>query len=216
MAIVKDQKIIVKWHKCNKKKYTSKGYVFTEYDDLFPVKFEDVSVGSDIKINVTCDYCGVSYYKKRNAIKNNKKDCCENCIGIAKVGTKKQASWSKEQDKLMMGIYEDEPWDVIMERLHPFKKSTITKKAMNLGLSRKNYFTKEEIHIIKDNYHSLNLKEMCKLLPNRTSYGIQSKANKLGLVRIEKWSAEDTKLLKEIYHKYPNSYLTGVFKNRTE
>ena len=69
----------------NKKYYEEKGYIYTKMKDDFDVQVFDLSEGSDVSVNVKCDYCGVEYKKPWNhyLTENGKsiihKDCCINC-----------------------------------------------------------------------------------------------------------------------------------------
>lgn len=76
--------VTVKWYYKTKEHYINKGYIFTNFGDEFEVKVEDLSKGSHIIIENTCDYCGekckpkayATYIKLR---KDVEKDCCEKC-----------------------------------------------------------------------------------------------------------------------------------------
>jgi len=78
----------VKWHRKNKEWYINKGYPFTKIKNEFEVKVEDLQTGSNIEVEVLCDYClekGIKtiinkkYYKYINSRELVKKDACENC-----------------------------------------------------------------------------------------------------------------------------------------
>jgi hypothetical protein len=127
----------------------------------------------------------------------------------------KRKRWDKSDTEKLVELYESEPWEAILEEL-PFKKCTITKKAMELGLSRKNPYSKEEIEILETHYLNSTFEELKVLLPNRTECSIQSKANNLGIKKREYWSEEDISKLKEFYPILPNLQLTDMFKGRTE
>lgn len=55
--LVPNQYIIIKWTRNNKNYYTEKGYKFTNLGDEFEVRAEDLSTGSNMRVNVECDYC---------------------------------------------------------------------------------------------------------------------------------------------------------------
>jgi len=82
--------VLINWNKRNKKYYINKGYVFTQYNDEFEVKVEDVSKGnSDIYVDVLCDYCFINTTNKKyqDYIKQNEKaiihkDCCKKCQSL--------------------------------------------------------------------------------------------------------------------------------------
>jgi hypothetical protein len=78
----------VKWNSKIKKHYTDIGYTFTKMKDEFTVYVGDLTPGSNILVDVQCDYCG-AIYKKRwcNYIKENRlsiihKDSCDVCKSI--------------------------------------------------------------------------------------------------------------------------------------
>ena len=47
----------MKWHPKTKKHYESLGYIFTKYGDEFEVKVEDLTKGSEVKVDCLCDCC---------------------------------------------------------------------------------------------------------------------------------------------------------------
>ena len=74
----------IKWHSKTKKWDESKGYKFTKYGDEFEVKIEDITRGSNIKIDIQCDGCGKKirmyiYNYMRNINSYNKKNYCKKC-----------------------------------------------------------------------------------------------------------------------------------------
>lgn len=83
--IVIPQTITKKWAGNNRKHYTSKGYIFTNYGDEFEVSVTDLTDGAGDKVNVICDYCCGEPFKQRfstcfNAMQGIvKKIPCDNC-----------------------------------------------------------------------------------------------------------------------------------------
>ncbi len=69
----------VKWNARNKNHFVSLGYNFTKIGENFIVKIEDLTIGSNAKIILNCDYCKnnfeVTYYTYFNR-KNKLTDCC--------------------------------------------------------------------------------------------------------------------------------------------
>ena len=64
------------------------------------------------------------------------------------------------------------------------------------------FYSKEEIEIIKNNYSNIPIKELKKLLPNRSIQSIQSKASKdLGLIAFNMWTDEEILILKKYYQE---------------
>lgn len=80
-----NQVVQVRWNNTNKNWYESRGYVFTKRNDLFDVFVKDLSLHSDKKIDVTCDYCGDNYKTQYALVMSGRKkiskDCCPNCTG---------------------------------------------------------------------------------------------------------------------------------------
>lgn len=83
--LIPNQMIEVRWRKNTKKRYESLGYVFTKYDDVFYVKPEDLSKGSEQKVKVQCDGCleiKTIKYSDYLATTHNGKDYCKKCNRI--------------------------------------------------------------------------------------------------------------------------------------
>ena len=78
-----NQTIKIKWEGSGKKRYESKGYVFTKNGDEFDVCAKDLLPNSHVKISVTCDYCGELYSAVLKDINRGRrtieKDACVNC-----------------------------------------------------------------------------------------------------------------------------------------
>lgn len=81
----------VKWNINNRIWLENKGYIFTKYKDELEIAVNDLSEGSNIIIDVLCDYCleenieTIIHKKYQTYIKQNKKsiiqkDCCKDCI----------------------------------------------------------------------------------------------------------------------------------------
>lgn len=104
--LVPNQIIETKWHYQNKKHYESKGYVFTSYEDVLKVRFEDLPKSAREKVEVICDYCGKHYYvdvsNYYRSIKRNGKIACEDCKDL-KVG---EIQRTKKMDKILYDFYE--------------------------------------------------------------------------------------------------------------
>lgn len=77
--------VIIKWNAKIKKHYTDLGYKFTKMKDEFSVNVNDLTSGSNVYVDVQCDYCGRFYHKHwNNYIQENKKsiihkDACNKC-----------------------------------------------------------------------------------------------------------------------------------------
>lgn len=78
-----EQTVQVKWSGNNKIHYENKGYKYTKCGEYFNCKAEDLSIGSDYRVKVQCDYCGEIYDKqfKKYILHRNilAKDACQKC-----------------------------------------------------------------------------------------------------------------------------------------
>ena len=67
----------------NRKIYTSKGYIFTDFGDIFNVNAMDLSQGSHAIVDVKCDYCGkiqsMQYSTYFNQHSKELGDACKDC-----------------------------------------------------------------------------------------------------------------------------------------
>lgn len=104
-----------------------------------------------------------------------------------------------------------------LENLPRRSKSSIASRASHLNLSKNNYFwTKQEIEILKQNYSSCALDELCNMLHNKyTICAIQSKAQKLGFTVSMEWKDEEINLLKDTYEKLPIDKVMEMLPGRT-
>ena len=85
-----NQTIEVKWNSKTKKHYIELGYSFTKMGDSFWVSPEHLTNGSNVFVQIQCDYCG-RIYKKRwySYISAKKKDNNTDCCDSAECTTKK-------------------------------------------------------------------------------------------------------------------------------
>lgn len=90
-----DTKVLVRWNGRNKEYYISKGYKFTQNNDLFWVDIEDLNPSSHTMIKVICDNCGELFeIEYRNYCNRKiKEDICNECMhkkyNIARRGIRK-------------------------------------------------------------------------------------------------------------------------------
>lgn len=82
--LVKGQKFEIKWTKANRNWYINKGYIFTNYGDLFVVNAENLSIGCSKKVLVMCDYCNEIIQVRWKDYYNYKGDkySCQKCRQI--------------------------------------------------------------------------------------------------------------------------------------
>lgn len=105
--IILDQKVIIKWNGKHKKFYQNLGYKFTKLHDEFEADLKDVPIGSNVKIQVVCDFCGSffeSTYKRMNKItKHTCHNCCSKKIKetwLNKYGVTHPMKTTKTKEKL--------------------------------------------------------------------------------------------------------------------
>lgn len=83
MIITKE--VSTKWNTTTREWYESKGYIFTSYKDSIIVPVEDLPIGSNVNIVVTCDYCNkekktpYKYYLESISKSIVKKHSCHAC-----------------------------------------------------------------------------------------------------------------------------------------
>ena len=81
-------KVELKWNSKIKKHYEELGYMYTKMGEIFEVKVNDLTNGSQVFIDVKCDYCGKTYKKHWSNYlqENNKsiihKDSCTACKSL--------------------------------------------------------------------------------------------------------------------------------------
>ena len=80
--------VILKWNSRIKKHYENLGYKYTKMKDSFEVDVNDLTSGSNVLVDVECDYCHRIYQTPwflycKSKDKLVKKDCCNNpeCTG---------------------------------------------------------------------------------------------------------------------------------------
>ena len=82
-----NQRVNVIWAKQNKKYYIEKGYLFSNYGDVFKVKLNDLPMGSHVKVRIRCDYCLEQIFERKYSVHNSirkispaAKDNCKECL----------------------------------------------------------------------------------------------------------------------------------------
>lgn len=144
MTMLITKTIGVKWSPSNKVHYISKGYTFTQYNDIFECNVEDLTKGSHTKVELSCDYCGCKIIKEWKArLRSNRKyvvqkDCCPKC----------QQTKTKECNLINFGVESKtqlEETKLKMEKsfiknfgeTHPMKNKEIHQRAVDTFI--KNY-----------------------------------------------------------------------------
>lgn len=76
------KQVTVKWCSRTKYHYIDKGYNFTKIGDTFTANINDVTHGSDVMVDVRCDYCGKTYQTKYSTYLKTSKNgtnACKKC-----------------------------------------------------------------------------------------------------------------------------------------
>lgn len=97
------------------------------------------------------------------------------------------------------------------------KISIKNKKRIIFGKSN-NFWTADEINILKENYHNTHYKDLLKLLPNRNQRSICVKARNLGLIknRSTLWSEKELEILIKNYSCKTSDELCLLFVDKTK
>lgn len=95
--------------------------------------------------------------------------------------------------------------------------SSIIHKLQDLGEFKpaRNKWTKEDKQILIDNYSSMSIDDICKLMPYRTKQSIITKASELGLKnKIFFWNENEIQILKDNYLLYGAEYVQEKLNNK--
>lgn len=78
-------------------------------------------------------------------------------------------------------------------------------------------WTSQEIELLKNNYKK-GVKELCKLLPNRSKFSMRKKRERLGLEGnfYKLWTMQEKKLLKKLWSVKPIEEIPKFFPKRTK
>ena len=131
----------MKWNGRIKKHYEDLGYVYTKMGDEFDVRIEDLTKGSEAKVNCKCDGCGKDliweYYDYSSHKKENGNTYCRTCgTNLARNGeaaSKSFYQWCTENNKQDVL----DRWDYELNNCSP--------KEITHG-SKKGYYFKCNVH----------------------------------------------------------------------
>ncbi len=156
----------IKWNSKIKKHYVDLGYKYTKMGEPFTVDVNDLTSGSNVLVDVICDYCGIAYKKEwhRYYTENTKttihKDCCNKCkkhkivdTSMAKYGVNSVLSLSSIKQKIeetnleRYGARNPFSSDIIKERISetnikkygvqsPLQSEKIMKKVQDTCIER--------------------------------------------------------------------------------
>ena len=165
------------------------------------------------RIKCTCDYCGVSFERKKSEVITNSRHYCS--IECKKNGM----YWSVEDIVILRENYKSIPVGEIRKLLsRDWSDDAIRRKAkiLKLGVSRE--WLNEEVLILTENYSTIPMSEVQKILPKRSPSSILGKARTLGLLSYfylsSFYSNDDDCYLRDNYLKENNDILAKKL-NRT-
>lgn len=133
----------LKWNSKIKKHYVDLGYEYTKMGDPFIVNVNDLTDGSNVLVDVKCDYCGTVYQKRwyryyeENHNTTIHKDCCNKCkkhkivdTSIAKYGVTSVFKLDEIKHKI-----EETNLDLYGAR-NPFASDIIKEKIVNTNIKK--------------------------------------------------------------------------------
>lgn len=97
--------------------------------------------------------------------------------------------WDKKDEELLIKCYSElygNITDLIKLFEYKYTYAAIISKARKLGLKTRNFWSSNEIEILKENYSTHTVDDMKILLPNRSRDSIIGQAKKLGLTNKSK------------------------------
>lgn len=113
MKMLLSKKVIQKWNSNNKSRYVDLGYTFTKMGESFEINVVHLPDGSNVLVDIQCDYCGKEYkkewyrYIKENKNANINTDCCCACkknkiveVSQMKHGVNSVLSLEETKDKI--------------------------------------------------------------------------------------------------------------------
>lgn len=126
--------------------------------------------------------------------------------------------WTEEEDNILREFYREHPDGQSLKSIsHRLKNRTmiaIRSRASELGLIVLDYWSQDEIEIIKI-YYPTEGSNVVKRLPNRTKGAIKRKADKMGLHCKKFWSDEEIEILRK-YYSTEGLKVSKRLSNRTD
>ncbi len=147
--------VMVKWNSKTKRHYEDLGYLYTKIGDEFEVKIEDLTKGSNVKVNCKCDGCGKdltwSYNDYNNQVREHGETYCSICAkNLYKTGEpffKTFYDWCVDNERQdVLGR-----WDYDLNKCSP--------KDISFSTSKKYYFKCD-----RHPEHHSELKNICNFI----------------------------------------------------
>lgn len=147
-----------------------------------------------------CDNCGKSFMRIISEIKKNKRHyCSEEC-------KRQDMYWSPLDTEILANNYHKVSYKKIAKMLsRPRSAKAVSRKAIDMGLTRPQQWSDEEVKILIENYSSQPMPEVIALLPHRTLSSIMGQAKKW---RLTSYFNVVKTYTKEDYEYLRNNYLT--------
>ena len=163
------------------------------------------------RLNCTCDYCGVSFDRKRSEVEKNKRHYCSDDCRM------KGMFWSKQDSQLLIDNYGKMSYKEMVDIFSEHKTvDQISRRAIFLGLTSPRDWTDEEIQIIKNNYSIVSMDKMKELLPSRTEPSILHKARELNLKSLHflssRYTEEEDQFLQDNYLEKSDDELAKLMR----
>ena len=128
------------------------------------------------KIECTCDYCGKPFERKESeVIKNKRHYCSDEC-------KRNGMFWSDEDTQILIENFGHIKYKEMTMLFNPPKTvDEIKRRAKYIGITSSREWSDDEIAILNTNYPIKTMKEVMKLLPNRTRSSILGQARTQGI-----------------------------------
>ena len=129
--------------------------------------------------------------------------------------------WSEEDIQMLKVEYQNgkSVKDIEKDFNYRFSENAILSKARQLKIKKREFWTEAEIEVVKNNYSTKTMKEMCALLPNRSMEGIKQIARKNNLLSkyyLENQYTEDEENFIKKNYKYMTDQEISSCIGRTE
>lgn len=166
---------------------------------------------NEIELLKTCN--GLTYDEIVILIPNKKRQAISyKCKTLGVKVTKKNASWTKEEDRILINNAKGRTYSQLLELLPNRTKTAIKSRCESLKLNEavlyghENAWSEDETSILINNYSAIDVYGLMKLLPNRDKKSINTKAQQLNIKKSDSFMQSkkrmDKKSLQYIFKKY--------------